>query len=269
MFSIMASINIIFALRPISKAAERVRQDWRNARMVQYVFFDDDRQTSEKCLVFSLDRAPKVGAAYAIGRNDKADVILTDPESSGRHCSIAISNRGVPTLLEQSTNGTFVDGVCRNNDTIEIRHGMRIGIREALFHVWMPWRGQGQEEYEYNARRAREKRANTPVAFQACALPEPSQTAMVQKLGHYELTKITLSARPRTRLEVVRRGGSFFIGKWFTRPKDDSRDIQVWEWMGHNDKSHVSQVSDLSLLQDPSADNSIVKHCRARRDHRA
>lgn len=68
----------------------------KNIRMLRratlwYIFFDDC-QASEKCLIFSLDRAPKVGTAYVISRNDQADIILTDPENSGRRCSITIAS---------------------------------------------------------------------------------------------------------------------------------------------------------------------------------
>ena len=246
----MANTTIIFALHPISTTANQILRDWRNTRMVQDISFLDE-QLSEESLVFSLDRPPKFGIAYVIGRNDSADIVLTDPESSGQHCLITLTNNGVPRLHEQSTNGTYVDEVCRNNETIELHHGMQIGIRKASFHVWMPWRGQEQEEYEHNARRARSKRANTPVIFHSLTLPEFQQTALAKNVGQYELTNIVLSVRVRTRLEVVRRDKSFFVGKWFTRPKDELREVAAWDKLAQIDKPHVSLCSGLSVWSLP------------------
>lgn len=235
----MTNITVIFALHPISADAKDILRDPRNKAMSDDLSIEEDQFS----LVFSLDRAPKVGTGYVIGRNNQSDIVLSDPESSARHCLISISNEGVPKLHEQSSNGTYIDGVCRNNETVEIIHGMRIGIRKALFDVWVPWRGQEQEEYEYNARRARERRARTPLDFRASfAVVDPCRTAIVQKLGRYELTNITVAHRLRTKCEIVRRETSFFTGKWFRSRDGAAREVKVWSQIKRLGRSHVSEV---------------------------
>lgn len=234
----MESTTVIFALHPISSAARSILHDPRNHLMTQDISLGDN-EPPQKSLVFSLNRTPKTGTSYVIGRNRTSDILLTDPESSGLHCLITTDTKGVPRLHEQSTNGTYVNEVCRNNEIIEIHHGMRIGIRKALFDVWVPWRGQAQQKYEYNARRAREKRANTPIDFLSCPVPDAKRTVTVKTVGQYELTYVTLSVRWRTRLEIVRRKRSFFVAKSFIGPEDDSRESKAWERMSTLDVSHV------------------------------
>lgn len=101
--------NIILTLHPVTDAAWNVLKDPRNANLLIRVDAngndDGTSQGESSALSLTLDRAPKMGQNFIIGRHHDADIVLKDPASSARHCIISINDTGVPFLFEQSTNG--------------------------------------------------------------------------------------------------------------------------------------------------------------------
>ena len=112
---------------------------------------NDANAQGELVLSLSLSRAPRRGSDFIIGRHRDADIVLTDPVSSTRHCIISINDKGVPSLRDQSTNGTLINGKICSNQIFEVRSGMQIEIGDATFDIRVPWRGTLQEDYEYKA----------------------------------------------------------------------------------------------------------------------
>ena len=227
--------NTIFTLHPTTDAALDVLKDPRNANLLVRVdpkSNDDAASPGEtSALSLTIDRAPKIGTNFVIGRHQDADIVLTDPAVSVRHCTISVSDTGTPVLHEQSTNSTLINGKHCNHQSFEIQNGMQIDIRDAKFDIRVPWRGDYQQDYEYKARRANEKRARTPLE----SLPSksaPTHTVLVQTLGPYTLTNtfidsFKLGGSELGKTEIVRKDHSFFTAKRFNRRGLGQRELRV------------------------------------------
>lgn len=240
--------NIIFTLHPLTEAAWNVLEDSRNANLLTQIDAHSNADAASlaktSALSLTLDRAPKRGRYYVMGRHHDADIVLTDPASSVRHCMFSVSDKGVPVLHEQSTNGTLINGKHCNNQTFDVQSGMQIEIRDAAFTIRVPWRGDLQQEYEYKVKGAKESRAKTPLE----SLPPrsaPVDTAWVETLGPYTLTNtfidsLKLANKEVGRTEIVRRGRSFFAAKRFNRKGLGQRELQAWEKIIDCKIEHVS-----------------------------
>lgn len=133
--------NIILTLHPITAAAWTVLKDPRNANLLVQVntnnYESAASQGEPSAFSLTLDRAPKTGPDFIIGRHRDADIVLRDPASSARHCIISINDTGVPFLFEQSTNGTLINGKHCKNQSFEIQGGMQVDIRDAAFKSFL------------------------------------------------------------------------------------------------------------------------------------
>ncbi len=237
----------IFTLHPVTDAALDVLKDPRNANLlVQVDPKGNDNAASPgetSALSLTLGRAPKTGTNFIIGRHHDAEIVLTDPAVSARHCTISVSDLGVPVLHEQSTNGTLINGKHCNNQSLEIQNGMQIDIRDAAFDIRVPWRGIYQQDYEYEARRANESRARTPLQ----SLPSrsaPTHVGWVEPLGPYTLTNtfidsLKLKRREVSRTEIVRKDRSFFAAKRFNREAVGRQELRVWQKIIDHKLEHV------------------------------
>lgn len=240
--------NIIFTLHPLTDAAWNVLKDSRNANLLVQIDAHSNADVASlgkaSALSLTLDRAPKKGRYYVMGRHDDADVVLTDPASSARHCLFSVSDKGVPVLHEQSTNGTLINGKHCNNQTFEVQNGMQIDVRDAAFTIRVPWRGDLQQEYEYEAKRAKESRAKTPLE----SLPSqsaPFNTIWAEQLGPYTVTNTFIDSlkivnKEVGRTEIVRRGRSFFAAKRFNLKGFGQRELRAWEKIMDCKIEHVS-----------------------------
>ena len=69
-----------------------------------------------------------VGPRFVIGRDDGADLTISDDNASRRHAALEVTGPGCAVLTDLgSTNGTFVDGV-RIGGPVELRGGERIRV---------------------------------------------------------------------------------------------------------------------------------------------
>lgn len=88
--------NVILSLHPVTNAARNVLKNPRNANLlVQVEVNSNDDAASQgeaSALSLTLDRAPKMGTNFVIGRHQEADIVLTDPAISARHCVISVSD---------------------------------------------------------------------------------------------------------------------------------------------------------------------------------
>ncbi|KAL8788252.1 MAG: hypothetical protein Q9213_001772 [Squamulea squamosa] len=229
--------NIIFTLHPLNKAAWNVLKDSRNANLLVQTDAHSNADAASlgkaSALSLTIDRAPKRGRYYVMGRHYDADVVLTDPACSARHCLFSVSDKGVPILHEQSTNGTLINGKHCNNQIFDVQNGMQIEIRDAAFTIRVPWRGDLQQEYEYKVKRAKESRADTPLE---CLPPQPApvDTTWVETLGPYTLTNtfidsLKLANKEVGRTEIVRKGRSFFAAKRFNRKGIGQLELRAWQ----------------------------------------
>lgn len=222
--------NIILTLHPVSDIAQKVLQDPRNGHQL---YNDGVSQGKASALSLSLDRAPKRGTTFIIGRQDDADIVLTDPTTSARHCVISIDDKGTPTLHEQSRHGTLVNGEQYKNQSFEIQSGTQIDIRDAAFCIRIPWRGRFQGDYEHNVRRAKQVRAETPMECPT-SRSAPIHTSLVETLGPYTLTytfidNFKLGNKELSRTEMVRKGCSSFAAKRYNREALGQREIRAWK----------------------------------------
>lgn len=258
--------NIILTLHPVTDAALDVLKDPRNANLLIQVDASNDDAASQgktSALSLSLDRAPKRGTDYVIGRHHDADILLTDPASSARHCMISVSGKGVPVLHERSTNGTLVDGKHCNNQSVEVQSGIQIDIRDAVFEVQVPWRGNSQQDYEYKARRANESRAKTPLESMPSG-SAPIHTTWAETLGPYTFTKtsmdnLKLGHKEVARIEIVRKGRSFFAAKRFSLRGLGEREIRAWKKIIDSKIKHPNIIHLEDILQSESGPVLIME----------
>ena len=256
--------NIICTFHPTTEAACEVLRDPRNADLLIHVNVKSEKKVAPpaKALALSLtlDRAPKTGATFVIGRHPEADIVLTNPASSARHCLITVSNKGVAVLHDQSTNGTWINGKHYINETFDIQSGMQLGILDAAFDIRVPWRGESQGDYEYKAMRAKESRAATPLEA-IPPRPAPTRTPWVETLGPYTLTNtfvdgLKLGNKEASRTEIVRKGRSFYAAKRFNSEIWRQRELRAWEKINNHKTQHVSSsmlwTSVDVLMQDES-----------------
>ena len=247
--------NTILTLYPLTDAALTVLKDRRNA--IFLVQTDANHinkafsQGGNSALSLTLDQAPKSGSAYVIGRHHNADVVLEDTAVSARHCIISINDQGVPFLLDQSTNGTLINGIRCNKQSLEIQNGMVIDIRDAVFEIRVPWRGSDDQlNYEYKVKRMRESRA-TPVA--SSPLPTaPTHTILEETLGSYTITNtfidsLKVAKKEVGRSEIVRKGCSFFAIKRFCRKGLNQQALRSWEKILESKIQHVGLKYPLHL----------------------
>ncbi|KAL8856883.1 MAG: hypothetical protein Q9178_006472 [Gyalolechia marmorata] len=229
--------DIIFTLHPLNKAAWKVLEDSRNANLLIQTDVHSNADAASlgkaSALSLTLDRAPKRGNYYVMGRHYDADVVLTDPACSVRHCLFSVSDKGVPILHEQSTNGTLINGKHCKNQTFDVQSGMQIEIRDAAFTIRVPWRGDLQLDYEYKVKRAKESRPDTPLESLP-PRPAPVDTTWVETLGPYTITNtfidsLKLGDMEIGRTELVRKGRSFFAAKRFNRKGFGQRELQAWK----------------------------------------
>lgn len=80
------------------------------------------------------------GAVLAIGRAPDNQVILDDPQASGRHARLVMDPGGVVVEDLGSTNGTFVNGQQVNRQLLTHGDRIRVGQTELIFQA-----GLGQE----------------------------------------------------------------------------------------------------------------------------
>ena len=254
--------DTILTLHPITEETWNVLKDPHHQDMITIVERregDDDQESCEsKALALRLTRPPKVGTEYVIGRGDTADIMLTDSETarqfnnmwnegissiSSLHCAIFINDKGTPWLRDGSTNGTIIDGKYHHRgDAVMIKDGTKIQIRDFGFLVHIPWR-EDQAEYEYQVKRARETRAQTPQDIWRNAKDNSgSRTSVVQRLGDYQLTGGWISSTQSSKtyngttddrnwickMEVVRKGKLFFAAKYFKAPKLGKSELNTW-----------------------------------------
>ena len=258
---LLAMDDTILTLHPITKETWDILEDSRHQNMITIVERregDDDQESREsKALTLRLTRPPKFGTEYVIGRRDTADILLTDSKTarqfndkwnggrssiSSLHCAISIDDRGRPWLRDGSTNGTIIDGKHHRGDAVRIKDGTKIEIRDFGFLVHIPWR-EDQEEYEYQARRAKETRAQTPLDYWSQTKHNSgSRTSVVQRLGDYQLTGDWISTTQSSKthigttddpnwickMEVVRKGKLFFAAKYFKTPNLGNREFKTW-----------------------------------------
>lgn len=217
--------KIILTLHPLTDAARDVIRDERNAKLLV---------PKGEALELSLNRPPKRGETYVMGRRDDADIVLTDPASSARHCTFSIDDKGIPSLHEQSTNGTFINGtfINGNKDSFEVRSGTQIEILGAAFTIHVPWRGTHQDDYEYHVRRAKESRAKTPLE-PLSSRSAPIATTLERKIGSYTITNVLID-RSRlgraevSRTELVSKGKSLLAAKRFNTGFEN-RELRTWK----------------------------------------
>ena len=218
--------------------------DPKNSALVCDVGPDSQHKIGSSVLCLALDRISKAkGQHYTIGRGKDSDIIVTGDTGSKCHCLISICPHCyIPMLHEQSTNGTQVNGKFLNNQVLEIQNNMTIKIAGALFNIQLPWQGEGQQDYEYEVRRANEGRAQTPSAVPSRVklkelLPP---TKLLQNVGAYSLTGIPIgSASKMSNLvttEVVQKGASFFAAKWFNVSCKNNHKLKALKAI----KQHVS-----------------------------
>ena len=224
----------IFTLHPLTDAARDVIRDPRNAKLLVQVDANsnDDAAPGGEALALTLGRPPKRGKTYVMGRHADADIVLTDRASSAQHCTFSIDGKGIPFLHEQSTNGTLINGKHRNNQTFEVQNGTQIEIRGAAFNIRIPWRGRLQTDYEYEVKRAKELRAETPLE-PLFSRPAPIETTLEEKFGSYTFTNtridsLRLGNEEVSRTEVVRRGSSLFAAKRFNKGCG-GRELRAWK----------------------------------------
>ena len=226
----------ILSLHPITDGAWHVLKDSRNANLVMQVSeeHDQDAASPGESLALSLttDRAPKAGSKFTIGRHADADIVLTDPEASARHCLTSFDAQGIAVLHEQSTNGTYINEEKCQDQTFEVKNGMQIRIQDVAFEIRVPWRGTSQKDYEYNAKRARETRALTPFEISSPRLN--NYTALVQMLGSYTLTNSCIDSfkvnnTELWRTDIVSKKGCLFAAKRFSAEGAAWRELQVWK----------------------------------------
>ena len=241
---------IILILHPVTDAARQVLQDPRNAKQLNYNDVVSPGEASS--LSLSLDRAPKRGTGFVIGRHDDADIVLTDPSCSGRHCIISVESNGTTVLHEQSRHGTLINGKLYKHQDFEVQSGIQIDIRDAVFNIQVPWRGIYQEAFEYNAKRANEVRAETPLE---CSVSKsaPVRTSLVETLGPYTLThtfidSFKLADKEMARTEIVRKGRLFFAAKRFNREALGCRWLRAWKRILDDKIQHVGLFFPCVLL---------------------
>lgn len=224
--------NIILTLHPITDAAWTVLKDPCNANLLNTNNYDNAASQGEpSAFSLTLDRAPKTGPDFIIGRHRDADILLRDPASSTRHCIISINDTGVPFLFEQSTNGTLINGKHCKNQSFKIQGGMQIDIRDAAFEIRLPWRDSYQLDYEYKARRVKESRARTPVESPP-SRSAPIHTILIETLSSYALTDVFIDSlkvvnKEVGRTEIVRKGNSLFAAKRFNRKALGQRELRA------------------------------------------
>ena len=239
--------HVILTLHPSNEEAQKVLQDPSNRHLICKAGPDGRHGSGSSVLCLALDRAPKGKRQhYVIGRGIDADTILKRQSCSLRHCLISVcAKRYVPMLHEQSTNGTLVDGQHCNNQVLEIRDNMEIDIAGVQFNVQIPWRDQNQKDYEYEVRRAKESRAQTPLDIVPRRTYLQSPTVVVKMVGSYKLTGLPVCSvlssgtTEQGRIEVLRKGNSLFAGKWSKSPHGSQWELRALKTIMSAKTQHV------------------------------
>lgn len=66
----------------------------------------------------------RIGVRVSMGRKPECDIILNDIVVSGLHCYVTVLSTGAGVIEDQSTNGTYVNGVkIGKGMTLEVRNG--------------------------------------------------------------------------------------------------------------------------------------------------
>jgi len=74
-----------------------------------------------------------------IGRDPSCDLRLDDPSVSKRHCTIALSERGVSVTDLGSTNRSFVNQSClREGQSTQLLHGDRLILGRSILTFFDP-----------------------------------------------------------------------------------------------------------------------------------
>lgn len=231
----------ICSLHPLSQEANTIIEDPRNVDLLRSggSTKEDTRSHPEgAALSLTLDRLPKMGSDYIIGRHEGADIVLSDPACSVRHCTVSVDSEGVAVLHEQSKNGTIINGKVCKGYSVLLYDKMKIELRKAVFLIRIPWRqGSDQADYAYRAKRVKESRAATPL-LDSPSISAPVHTAWVATIGPYEMVGTSIEKIQAGRKEIasvvlVRKGCSWFTAKRYKEPSLGRREIQIWKGTHH------------------------------------
>lgn len=250
----LMDLTICF-LHPLSQEANIIIEDSRNVDLLCLgcSTIEDARGSLEgegAALSLTLDRMPKKGSDFVIGRHEDADVVLSDPTCSARHCTISVDCEGVAVIHEQSKNGTIINGKLCKGDSVALCDKMKIELQKAVFLIRIPWRrGPAQADYAYKAKRVNETRAATPL-LDSSSIAAPVHTAWVATLGPYEMVgtsieKIQAGRKEIASVELVRKGCCWFTAKRYHEPALARRELQIWK--GSHHIKHVGHMSISSL----------------------
>lgn len=84
-------------------------------------------------------RFPLTSGVHVVGRQSPADLLLPDPECSGRHAELRVEDDRCTLTDVGSTNGTFVDGVrLEPGEEHPLEPGDRVRIGSTLLEVVQP-----------------------------------------------------------------------------------------------------------------------------------
>ena len=240
--------TIICSFHSLNSEAAKILEDPRNADLLSsesLASSDAGMSIGSSALTLTLDRAPKTGTDFVIGRHEDSDIVLYSPTSSSRHCTISVDDRGAAVLHEQSKNGSVINGKLCKASSVVIHDKMQIEIRGALFLIRVPWRqGTDQADYAYKARRYRETREVTPL--DSPAAPTAVHTAWVETIGPYEIVgsainKLQVAGTEIGSIELARKGGSWYAAKKYKMPGLGRRELHFWKRF-RNTIEHVSRM---------------------------
>ncbi len=232
---------IICSLHPLSQEAKTIIEDPHNSDLL---CLGGSTEEDSRChpegaaLSLTLDRIPKTGSDFVIGRHEDADVVLSDPTCSARHSTVSVDYEGVAVFHEQSKNGTIINGKVCKGSSVALYDKMKIGLQKAVFLIRIPWRqGSDQADYAYKAKRVKEYRAATPL-LDSGSIAAPVHTAWVATIGPYEMVgtsieKIQAGRKEIASVELVRKGCSWFTAKRYKEPALGRREIHLWKGTHH------------------------------------
>lgn len=73
---------------------------------------------------------------FTIGRSSNNSIVLNYPQISGNHADIIVDDHGIIRLVDHSSNGTYVNGIKINNQSMEIKRGDNVMFANYAFLDW-------------------------------------------------------------------------------------------------------------------------------------